>query len=193
MPLNTPNLLTLLRIVLIPIFIVTYYLPFSWAGAAATALFVAAAVTDWLDGYLARKLNQSSRFGAFLDPVADKLIVAAALILLVADGRVHLQVIDSRLFALTVIIIIGREIAISALREWMAEVGKRHSVAVTFVGKFKTVGQMVAIPFLLYQQPIGDLPIFLIGELTLYIAAALTLWSMIVYIRAAWPDLTRSV
>ena len=192
MPLTTPNFLTLLRIVLVPVFVVAYYLPYVWANALATAIFVLAAITDWLDGYLARRWNQQSAFGAFLDPVADKLMVAAALIMLVADGRVHMQVIDSRLFALMVVVIIGREIAISALREWMAELGKRHSVAVTVIGKAKTIGQMVAIPFLLYQQSLAGIPIFLLGELMLYAAGALTLWSMVVYLRAAWPDLARA-
>ena len=192
MPLTTPNFLTLLRIVLVPVFVVAYYLPYTWANALATAIFVLAAITDWLDGYLARRWNQQSAFGAFLDPVADKLMVAAALIMLVADGRVHMQVIDSRLFALMVVVIIGREIAISALREWMAELGKRHSVAVTVIGKAKTIGQMVAIPFLLYQQSLAGIPIFLLGELMLYAAGALTLWSMVVYLRAAWPDLARA-
>ena len=192
MPLTTPNFLTLLRIVLVPVFVVAYYLPVVWANALATAVFVLAAITDWLDGYLARRWNQQSAFGAFLDPVADKLMVAAALIMLVADGRVHMQVIDSRLFALMVVVIIGREIAISALREWMAELGKRHSVAVTVIGKAKTIGQMVAIPFLLYQESLAGIPIFLLGELMLYAAGALTLWSMVVYLRTAWPDLARA-
>lgn len=192
MPLNAPNLLTLLRIVLIPVFVVGYYLPWAHANVLATSFFLLAAITDWLDGYLARKLNQSSAFGAFLDPVADKLMVGAALILLVADPKVHAQVLDSRLFAIVVVIIIGREIAISALREWMAEIGNRKSVAVSFIGKFKTTGQMLAIPFLLYQQPVGRIPVFIIGEIFLYIAAALTLWSMVAYLRAAWPELVRS-
>lgn len=192
MPLTTPNFLTLLRIVLVPVFVIAYYLPYVWANALATAIFVLAAITDWLDGYLARRWNQQSAFGAFLDPVADKLMVAAALIMLVADGRVHMQVIDSRLFALMVVVIIGREIAISALREWMAELGKRHSVAVTVIGKAKTIGQMVAIPFLLYQESLAGIPIFLLGELMLYVAGALTLWSMVIYLRAAWPDLARA-
>lgn len=193
MPLNTPNLLTLLRIVLIPVFIASYYyLPAPWSRSVATALFLLAASTDWLDGYLARKWNQSSAFGAFLDPVADKLMVAAALILLVADARVHEQVLDSRLFAVVVLIIIGREIAVSALREWMAEVGKRRHVAVSFVGKFKTTGQMIAIPFLLYQDMIFGVPALAVGEVVLYVAAGLTLWSMVIYLRAAWPTLMQS-
>jgi CDP-diacylglycerol--glycerol-3-phosphate 3-phosphatidyltransferase len=192
MPLNTPNLLTLLRIVLIPVFIVAYYLPSDWSHILSTAFFIVAAVTDWADGYLARRLNQSSAFGAFLDPVADKLMVAAALILLVADTQVQAQVMDTRSFAVVVVIIIGREITISALREWMAELGKRASVAVTFLGKFKTTGQMIAIPFLLYQHPIAGIPIFSVGEVMLYIAGALTLWSMVVYLRAAWPVLAQA-
>jgi CDP-diacylglycerol--glycerol-3-phosphate 3-phosphatidyltransferase len=189
---NTPNLLTLLRIFLIPVFIAAYYLPFRWASLLAMALFVLAALTDWLDGYLARRLNQSSPFGAFLDPVADKLMVASALVLLCADARVHSLVLDYRLFAIVVLIIIGREITVSALREWMAELGERARVAVSFLGKFKTIGQMVAIPFLLYREPLFGLPVFRIGELLLYLAAGLTLWSMIIYLRAAWPSLTQS-
>jgi CDP-diacylglycerol--glycerol-3-phosphate 3-phosphatidyltransferase len=189
---NAPNLLTLLRIVLIPVFIAAYYLPFRWASLLAMALFVLAALTDWLDGYLARRLNQSSPFGAFLDPVADKLMVASALVLLSADTRVHNLVFDYRLFAIVVLIIVGREITVSALREWMAELGERARVAVSFLGKFKTIGQMVAIPFLLYRDPLFGLPIFRIGELLLYLAAGLTLWSMVIYLRAAWPSLTQS-
>ncbi len=192
MPWNTPNLITLLRIFLIPIFIGVYYLPFRWASLLAMSLFVLAAITDWLDGYLARRLDQSSPFGAFLDPVADKLMVASALVLLTSDTRVHHLVLDFRLFAIVVLIIIGREITVSALREWMSELGERARVAVSFLGKFKTIGQMVAIPFLLYREPLFGLPVFRIGELLLYLAAALTLWSMVIYLRAAWPSLTRS-
>ncbi len=189
---NTPNLLTLLRIFLIPVFIAAYYLPFPWAPLLATVLFVLAALTDWLDGYLARRLNQTSPFGAFLDPVADKLMVASALVMLLADAQIHKLVLDHRLFAIVVLIIIGREITVSALREWMAELGERTRVAVSFLGKFKTIGQMVAIPFLLYREPLFGLPVFRIGELLLYLAAGLTLWSMVIYLRAAWPSLTRS-
>ena len=189
---NAPNLLTLLRIFLIPVFIVAYYLPFHWAPVATTSLFVLAALTDWLDGYLARRLNQSSPFGAFLDPVADKLMVASALVLLTADPLVQGKVLDHRLFAIVVLIIIGREITVSALREWMAELGERARVAVSVLGKFKTIGQMVAIPFLLYREPIFGMPVFRIGELMLYLAAGLTLWSMVIYLRAAWPSLTRA-
>jgi len=188
---NAPNLLTLLRIVLIPVFIVAYYLPYSWAPALTMSLFVAAAVTDWLDGYLARRLNQFSPFGAFLDPVADKLMVVAALVLLTADSWVQNQMIDRHLFTLVVVIIVGREITVSALREWMAELGERARVAVSFLGKLKTSGQMVAIPFLLYRDPLFGLPVMRIGEILLYAAAGLTLWSMLIYLRAAWPSLSR--
>ncbi len=191
MPWTAPNLLTLLRILLIPIFIVAYHLPLAWAPLLATGLFVLAALTDWLDGYLARRLKQASAFGAFLDPVADKLMVASALVLLTSDARVLARVWDHRLFAVVVLIILGREIAVSALREWMAELGKRASVAVSVVGKFKTSGQMLAIPFLLYQQPLLGVPVFAIGEILLYLAAGLTLWSMVVYLKAAWPDLVQ--
>lgn len=188
---NTPNILTLLRIVLIPVFIVAYYLPLRWANLIAMLLFVLAALTDWLDGYLARRLNQASPFGAFLDPVADKLMVASALVLLAVDSRVQAAVLDHRLFAVVVLIIIGREITVSALREWMAGLGERAQVAVSFLGKFKTTGQMLAIPFMLYREPLLGMPIFRIGELLLYLAGGLTLWSMIIYLRAAWPSLTR--
>ncbi|MHB8533932.1 MAG: CDP-diacylglycerol--glycerol-3-phosphate 3-phosphatidyltransferase [Sulfuricaulis sp.] len=188
--LNTPNLLTLLRIALIPAFIAAYYLARPWAHMLATGLFVLAALTDWLDGYLARRLEQTSPFGAFLDPVADKLMIAAALVLLVADPTVEARVIDTRLFGVVVLVILGREIAVSALREWMAEVGKRSHVAVSFVGKTKTSAQMIAIPFLLWQESFWGLPIFLIGEILLYIAATLTLWSMLTYLKAAWPNFT---
>lgn len=188
---NAPNVLTLLRILLIPVFVVAYYLPYSWSSVLSMWLFIAAALTDWLDGYLARRLNQSSPFGAFLDPVADKLMVASALVLLTTDVRIQNAAWDYRIFAVVVIIILGREIAVSALREWMAELGERTRVAVSFVGKFKTTGQMIAIPFLLYREPLWSLPTLRIGEWLLYLAAGLTLWSMTIYLRAAWPSLTR--
>lgn len=188
---NTPNLLTFLRILLIPVFIAAYYLPYAWAPTLTTGLFVLAALTDWLDGYLARRLNQSSAFGAFLDPVADKLMVLAALVLLTSDPIIQAQVMDERVFAVVVLIIIGREITISALREWMAELGNRSSVAVSIVGKFKTIAQMVAIPFMLYREPLWGVPVVTLGEILLYGAAGLTLWSMAVYLRAAWPILMR--
>ncbi len=192
MPLTAPNLLTLLRLALIPVFVIVYFLPVTWAHAGSAAFFLAAAITDWLDGYLARKLDQSSAFGAFLDPVADKLMVAAALILIVAHPATPRLLGGHALFAVVVLIIIGREIAVSALREWMAEVGKRKSVAVSLVGKFKTGVQMAAILLMLYEHPFADLPTFVLGELLLYLAAGLTLWSMGVYLRAAWPELVKA-
>ncbi len=188
---NIPNILTLLRIVLIPVFILAFYLPYSWAPPLATILFILAALTDWLDGYLARRLDQMSAFGAFLDPVADKLMVVSALVLLAADPQVRTSVINVRLFTVVVIIIIGREITVSALREWMAELGRRARVAVSVIGKLKTISQMMAIPFMIYDKPLWGIPVFQIGEGLLYMAAALTLWSMVVYLKAAWPSLMR--
>jgi CDP-diacylglycerol---glycerol-3-phosphate 3-phosphatidyltransferase len=191
MLLNIPNLLTLLRIVLIPLFVVAYYIPRPWAEEVATGLFILAALTDWLDGYLARRLNQFSPFGAFLDPVADKLMVAAALVMLLVDARVQAEVLDIRLFSAVVLVILGREIAVSALREWMAELGQRSHVAVSYIGKIKTTAQIFAIIFLLWRDPLWGLPVFRIGEIFLYAAAGLTLWSMVVYLKAAWPSLMR--
>ncbi|MEQ1774062.1 MAG: CDP-diacylglycerol--glycerol-3-phosphate 3-phosphatidyltransferase [Burkholderiales bacterium] len=185
MPLNLPNLLTWLRIILIPLFVGIFYFEKSWVTAAnqnlvATVIFVAAAVTDWLDGWIARKFNQTSAFGAFLDPVADKLMVAAALIILVQLGRVD---------AAIALIIIGREIAISALREWMAQLGDSKSIAVSFLGKLKTATQMVAIPMLLYHDQLGPLEPQAVGSWLIYIAAALTLISMGYYLKAALPTI----
>ncbi len=176
---NIPNMLTLCRIILIPVFVGVFYINTEWKNEAVTALFVAAAATDWLDGFLARRWNQTSAFGAFLDPVADKLMVAAALVLLVqADPRA--------LLAIPAVVIIGREVAISALREWMAELGQRATVGVAMVGKFKTGTQMLSITILLYAGPARDI-YYDIGIAMLYVATVLTLWSMIVYLRAAWP------
>ncbi len=185
MPLNLPILLTWLRIVAIPLLIAVYYLPASWASMAerdlaATLIFMAAALTDWADGYLARKLNQTSAFGAFLDPVADKLMVAAALIILVQLGRID---------AIIAMIIIGREITISALREWMAKIGAAKSVAVSMLGKIKTAAQMLAIPLLLYYVPLLGYDTRLAGNWLIWIAALLTLWSMGYYLRMAWPEI----
>jgi CDP-diacylglycerol--glycerol-3-phosphate 3-phosphatidyltransferase len=176
------NQLTLLRIFLIPLLVGVFYLPYDWRFPASSMIFSLAAITDWLDGWVARNYNQTTAFGAFLDPVADKLMVAVALVLLV---EVH----HTPWFAIPAVIIIGREIVISALREWMAELGKRASVAVSMMGKIKTTVQMTAIIVLLFDNP--DEPSFLtpIGYVALYVAAALTLWSMIVYLKAAWPDL----
>ena len=178
-----PNILTLLRIVLIPVLVVVFYLPGPWSYQISALIFGVAAITDWLDGYLARRLQQTSPFGAFLDPVADKLMVAVALVLLVQDN-------PSELFAVPAAVIIGREIVISALREWMAEIGARTRVAVSIVGKVKTTLQMIAILLLLYKIPVGAFPTHMVGVVLLYIAAILTLWSMFVYLRAAWPILS---
>ncbi|GJL80545.1 MAG: CDP-diacylglycerol--glycerol-3-phosphate 3-phosphatidyltransferase [marine bacterium B5-7] len=190
MPLNAPNILTIIRILIIPIIVVVYFMPWRDSNEVVTFLFVLAAITDWLDGYLARKLDQGSPFGAFLDPVADKLMVATALILLASDVKVLDNVYSKVLFTITASVIIGREITISALREWMAGVGARSSVAVGMIGKVKTTMQMIAISLLLYYDPFRGLPIFKIGEVALYLSGALTLWSMFVYLRAAWPSLT---
>lgn len=177
---NIPNTLTLVRIVLIPVFLGVFYLPYHWSNIAVTAIFAIAAMTDWLDGYLARRLGQTSAFGAFLDPVADKLMVAAVLVVLVqADPRPWL--------AIAAAIIIGREITVSALREFMAELGQRAKVAVATVGKVKTTLQMTAIVLLLYREPVVGLPTYRIGCALLLVAVALTLWSLAVYWRAAWP------
>ncbi|HEY9035910.1 MAG TPA: CDP-diacylglycerol--glycerol-3-phosphate 3-phosphatidyltransferase [Pseudomonadales bacterium] len=177
---NIPNALTVFRVVLVPVCVVAFYLPTPWAGFIAGLIFAIASITDWFDGYLARKLNQSTPLGAFLDPVADKLMVAVALVLLVS---VH----DSAWFALMCSVIIGREIVVSALREWMAELGKRASIAVSYVGKVKTTTQMVAIGVLLGAR---TYPYFeTLGFVLLLIAALLTLWSMIIYVKAAWPAL----
>lgn len=178
-----PNLLTLLRIVLIPVFVGVFYLPFAWARLACTVIFAIAAFTDWWDGYLARRWGQESPFGAFLDPVADKLMVAVALVLLV-------QAEPTPLLAIAAAVIVGREITISALREWMAELGARATVAVSLLGKFKTTLQMIAIGMLIYRDPFLGLPIFETGLVLLYVSAILTLWSMAVYLRAAWPRLS---
>lgn len=182
MQLNLPTLLTLLRIALIPVFVGSFFLPFRNANLLCTALFGLAAITDWLDGYLARRLCQTSAFGAFLDPVADKLMVATALVLLV-------QAMPTPLMAMAAIIIIGREIAISALREWMAQIGNHGRVAVSRIGKIKTIIQMVAVLLLLYREPLWLLPTLQVGSGLLAIAAVLTLWSMFHYLLAAWPTI----
>src|SRR6187551_2100735 len=176
---NLANQLTLLRIFLTPLFVVVFYLPFGWAYIVSSLIFSIAAITDWADGYVARKYNQSTPFGAFLDPVADKLMVAIALLLLVTLHH------NSAWFVVAAAVIVGREIVISALREWMAEVGQRASVAVSSIGKIKTTLQMTAIIVLL-----ANIPLLLpIGFIALAGAAVLTLWSMILYLRAAWPYL----
>ena len=184
MPLNVPNLVTLSRIILIPLLIGIYYLPYGWLSEegkniTATAIFIFAGITDWLDGYLARRLNQMSAFGAFLDPVADKLIVVAALLVLLYLRRVDMIV---------ALIIIGREIAISALREWMAKLGQSASVAVAYIGKVKTVSQMIAIPLLLFHDDLfGMLNTQWLGTILINVAAVLTVISMLHYLRRALP------
>ena len=180
---NIPNAITLFRIFLIPVFVITFYLPYSWSYVACAAIFWLAAFTDLLDGYLARKLNQSTPFGAFLDPVADKLMVVVALGLLI-------ERFDAWYFTLPALVIIGREILISALREWMAEMGERDSVAVSMVGKAKTFLQMTAIfLFLLVELPLPNGPVYYLAFITFYISVLLTLWSMFVYLKAAAPSL----
>lgn len=180
---NTPNLLTMLRIGLIPVFVGVFYVEAPWAPYASAAIFGLAAATDWLDGHLARRWDQTSPLGAFLDPVADKLMVAAALVLMVqADHRT--------LVALPSIVIIGREITVSALREWMAEIGARAEVAVSQVGKFKTTAQMVSIILMLLRDSALGPWVYGLGLVLLYLAAVLTLWSMVMYLRAAWPSLS---
>jgi len=184
-PWNLPNTLTWLRISMIPAILALFYVPYGWADPAACAAFALAGITDTLDGYYARKLGQTSRLGAFLDPVADKLIVTAALVLIVSK--------DPRWFVvITAIVIIGREIAISALREWMAEIGARGRIKVSVLAKYKTIMQIVGLSFLLFRQDLFGLPIYNLGLLLTAVAAVLTLWSMILYLRLAWPALRGS-
>ncbi|AEI77749.1 CDP-diacylglycerol--glycerol-3-phosphate 3-phosphatidyltransferase [compost metagenome] len=185
MPFNFPILLTWLRVAMIPLVVGVFYLPDAWLpmhakNLTAASFFIIAAVTDWLDGFLARRWNQTSSFGAFLDPVADKLMVTAALLSLLALGRVT---------DLIALVIIGREITISALREWMAQIGASKSVAVNFLGKLKTTVQMVAIPLLLYSDRLLGFDAHLLGTWMIYVAAVLTLWSMFYYMKLAWPQI----
>lgn len=183
---NVPNTLTWLRILMIPAILALFYLlPFPYADPAACAAFALAGITDSLDGYYARKLGQTSRLGAFLDPVADKLIVAAALVLIVSK--------DPRWFVvIAAVVIIGREIAVSALREWMAEIGARGRIKVTILAKYKTIMQIVGLSFLLFRQDLLGLPIYKLGLALTAVAAVLTLWSMVQYLRLAWPELRGS-
>jgi len=190
MPLNIPILLTWLRVALIPLMVGVLYIPDEWLGPfnktqglASTTIFIVAALTDWIDGFLARRWNQTSAFGAFLDPVADKLMVAGALLVLIELDRVN---------AVIAFIIIGREITISALREWMAQIGASKSVAVSSLGKIKTIAQMVAIPMLLYYDNIWGINLKFWGDILLWIAAVLTVWSMFYYLRKAWPLIKES-
>lgn len=187
MPYNIPNLLTWLRILMIPVFITVFYLSdqtlsLHFKHIVSALIFALAAITDWLDGYLARTLNQTSAFGAFLDPVADKLMVTAALIVLVKLGYAD---------AIVAFIIIGREIAISALREWMAQLGSSKHIAVSMIGKVKTSFQMIAILLLLYHEPIIFFSADQIGTALIYLAALLTLWSMVYYLMLAMPQITK--
>lgn len=181
---NLPNTLTSFRIIAVPLVVMVFYLPVDWAGPASGLLFGLAGVTDWLDGYLARRFNQTSNFGAFLDPVADKLIVSTALVILVQRDPTLLN-------TLIATVIIGREITVSALREWMSELGARAHVSVSFFAKWKTTVQIFGIGFMLYQQPFFGIPIYEIGVALMIVAAALTLWSMLDYLKAAWPIMKR--
>ena len=181
---NVPNTLTWLRIAAIPLIVMLFFMPYHWSDPAAGLLFAAAGITDSLDGYFARRLGQTSRLGAFLDPVADKLVVAVALVLLISK--------DTRaLIVLTAAVIIGREITISALREWMAEIGARRKVAVSQLGKIKTVLQIVGLSMMLYRISLLGIPIYRLGVGLTELAAAATLVSMVAYLRAAWPELRR--
>ena len=180
MKVTLPTAITLFRIFLIPLFVIVFYLPLGWANVAATCIFVVASLSDWVDGYLARSMQQESSFGAFLDPVADKLMVVVIIVLLV---EAH----PSIYIALPSVVIIAREISISALREWMAHLGSSTTVKVSFIGKAKTVAQMLALGFMIFSEPFMGLPTYEIGLGIYYVAAILTIVSMIVYLRAAWP------
>lgn len=187
MPFNIPIAFTWLRIVMIPLIVALYYVPDSWLSATerdtwAALVFIVAALTDWFDGWLARRWKQTSAFGAFLDPVADKLMVGAALLVLLDLNRVD---------AFIALVIIGREITISALREWMAQIGASASVAVHRLGKFKTAAQMIAIPCLLYWQSWHGLPVRIVGQVLIIVAAVLTVWSMCYYLQKAWPEIKK--
>jgi len=182
---SLPNVLTVGRIVAVPLLVALFYLDHPWAHVLAASVFIAAAITDTLDGYLARRMGITTPLGEFLDPVADKLIVAVALVLLVGH--------DTRPFiVITSAVIIGREITVSALREWMAHIGSRAKVAVSAMGKFKTIVQMTGLSLMMFRQDVFGLPMYQIGVVLLVIAAVLTLWSMLAYLQAAWPELRRS-
>ncbi len=193
---NLPNILTLARIIVIPFFVFVFYTPGPWGHIIAAIIFALACITDWLDGYLARSLSLSTRLGAFLDPVADKIIVCIALVLIVGEPQFQFISLHKHVFSIPIAfltipaaIIVSREIIVSALREWMAELGKRTSVAVSHLGKIKTAIQMIALLVLLYCDSSTPPFIVLSGYLFLYIAAVLTIWSMVIYIKAAWPEL----
>lgn len=185
MRITIPTAITLFRIGLIPLFVLVFYLPFAWSNMVAAIVFGVASITDWIDGYLARALKQESPFGAFLDPVADKLMVVVAIVLLVGAHPSIYVVLPS-------IIIVAREISISALREWMAGLGNSTAVKVSLIGKAKTTTQLVSLLLMIYSQPIFDLPIFQIGLFGYYLAAILTIYSMVIYLRAAWPVIVKN-
>ena len=193
--LNLPNILTIMRILVIPIFVLVFYLPISWGHPAAASIFALACLTDWLDGYLARSLKQATKFGAFLDPVADKLMVSIALVMIVAESQFQFVSATSKMFALPAFmitipaaIIVSREVVVSALREWMAEIGKRTSMVVSGIGKIKTTVQMLALIVLIYCDPTTSASIIVIGYVLLYASVILTIWSMAIYLKAAWPE-----
>jgi len=185
MKITIPTTITLFRIGLIPLFVLVFYLPFAWSYLAAAVIFGIASITDWIDGYLARALKQESPFGAFLDPVADKLMVVVAIVLLVGAHPSIYVVLPS-------IIIVAREISISALREWMAGLGSSTAVQVSFIGKAKTTTQLISLLLMIYSQPIFDLPTFEIGLFGYYLAAILTIYSMVIYLKAAWPVIVKN-
>ncbi|MEM9102766.1 MAG: CDP-diacylglycerol--glycerol-3-phosphate 3-phosphatidyltransferase [Pseudomonadota bacterium] len=182
---NLPNTLTFIRILLVPVLVIVYYLPVDWSYLAAGVIFAVAGFTDWLDGFVARKYNMGSSLGAFLDPVADKIMVAVSLTILV-------QAYADLWIAIPAMVIISREIIISALREWMAELGKRGDVAVSYIGKVKTVSQMTAILLLLVLEPDYGIDLVIVAYTMLYMSVAITLYSMLIYLKAAWPHLTSS-
>lgn len=196
---NWPNVLSLVRILVIPLLVLFFYLPVSWAHLAATIVFSIAAITDWLDGYLARYLMQSTKLGAFLDPVADKLMVSTSLVLIVAEPTFQFVSMNSTvitvptaIITVPAAIIVAREIIVSALREWMAEIGKRAKVAVSSLGKVKTVVQMLALIILLYCDSTTNALLVFVGYILLYAAAVLTIWSMLIYLKVAWLQLNAS-
>src|SRR3990167_6597010 len=193
---NLPNILTFLRILVIPFLAIVFYLPYLWGHAAAAVIFALAGMTDWLDGYLARSLKQSTKLGAFLDPVADKVMVSVVLILIVGEPQFQFINLSATVYAMPVAvitvpaaIIVSREIIVSALREWMAEIGKRTSIAVSHLGKIKTTIQMIALIVLLYCDSTTPVMIVLVGYVLLYVAAVLTIWSMMIYLKTAWPEM----
>ncbi len=195
---NLPNILTFFRILVIPFLVIVFYLPYLWAHIAAAVIFALACITDWLDGYLARSLQQLTKLGAFLDPVADKVMVSVVLVLIVGEPQFQFITLSSTVYAIPVAaitipaaIIVSREIIVSALREWMAEIGNRTSVAVSRLGKIKTTIQMIALIVLLYCDATTNVIIVMTGYLLLYLAAGLTIWSMMLYLKTAWPEMKK--